>query len=101
MTPEEVIEYGKYEIELQAAAQQLQSALVIGQVKSIGLMQVVSGIQQLIEERDELRSALCTARENARTKHQMTLRMFAAMCGHSPTWVSRWTAKDCGPPDLF
>ena len=97
-----VIEFGKYEYQLQACAQRLQSALAIGQVKSIGLMEVASGIDRLIEERDELRNALCIARTNARQKHGMTLRKFAVMCGHSPTLVSRWTATDCDtPPDLF
>jgi len=95
------VECGKYEVQLQAAAQHLENALAIGQVKHIGLMEVVSGIDQLAEERDELRSALCIARANALQQHGMTLRKFSALCGHSPTWVSRWTAKDCdSPPDI-
>jgi len=99
---DQVIECGKYETALQAAAQRLESALAIGQVKHIGLMEVVAGIDQLIEERDELRSALCIARVNALQQYGMTLRKFSVLCGHSPTWVSRWTAKDCDtPPDII
>lgn len=80
------IECGKYEVQLQAAAQHLQDALDIGKIKAIGLMEVVTGIQQLIEERDELRSALFNARQ------------FAVLCGHSPSWVSRWTSSDTDAP---
>jgi len=57
--------------------------------------------KELIEQRDELRSALCVARENGRNQLGLTLRKFAALCGRSPSWISRWTNSDIdGPPDL-
>lgn len=56
----------------------------------------------LVEQRDELQSALCVARVNAKTHCKMTTREFAVLCGRSATWVSRWTSTDCGgPPDLI
>lgn len=59
-------------------------------------------LQQASEERDELRMALCVARENARKiPYAMTTRKFAAFCGMSPTRLCRWTDNDCdSPPDF-
>jgi len=58
--------------------------------------------KEIIEQRDELRSALCVARENGRNQLGLTLRKFAALCGRSPSWISRWTNSDIdGPPDLI
>ena len=103
---ENVIECGKHEVQLQAAAQYLQDALTVGVsgariVKKVGMTDVVTAIQQLIEERDELRSALCVARVNSRQQHVMTLRQFAVLCGRSPSWVSRWTGCDTDTPPDF
>ena len=48
-----------------------------------------------------MQDALINARENARKDYGMTLRKFAAFCGVSPSFVSKWT--DIGPhsePDI-
>ena len=54
-------------------------------------------LEAMKQDLDDLRSALCIARMNARQQHGMTLRKFALMCGHSPSWVSRWTDSDSDP----
>lgn len=58
-------------------------------------------IAELGEQRDDLKQAVCIARVNCLNQHAMGIRKFAALLGQSPTWVSRWTATDCGPPDLI
>ena len=103
---ENVLKCERAELQLRDAAQCLQDALTVGVsgariVKKVGMMDVVTAIQQLIEERDELRSALCVARVNGRQQHGMTLRQFAVLCGRSPSWVSRWTSSDIDTPPDF
>lgn len=53
------------------------------------------------EQIESLELALTIARENARTQLGMTLRKFAALCGHSPTQISKWTGTTpSGQPDF-
>ena len=95
-----IIEVGKYEYCLDAAAQRLQAASEIGKVKAVGLMEVPNAIDELVEERDALKEALKHCRETMR-RHGITTRAFAAACGISPTQLSAWTADEPdGEPDI-
>lgn len=55
----------KYEATLEKAAELLQSALPIGEVKAIGRLEVPAAIEQLIEERDRLRHLIQAMRRSS------------------------------------
>lgn len=60
------IEAGKYEQQLQAAAQRLQAVLPIGKAKAIGVMEVVEAVDELIAENSRLKTSLRAARKRLR-----------------------------------
>lgn len=94
-----LIDCGKYDYTLGAAAQRLQAALPIGNVKAVGHMEVPTAIDELIAERDAMREALKKCRKNL-SGYGYTMRSVAAVCEISPTLLSQWTAEECGPPDI-
>lgn len=89
---QERIEAGKYSRCLEAAAQRLQEAYSLRDVKAVGLMEVPTVIDELIGEVQALRSALKSARLGSKLRG-ITTRDFAAMCAVSPSQLSKWTAE--------
>lgn len=63
------IDAGKYEYQLQAAAQRLQAVVSIGKVKAIGVMEVVAAVDELIAENAALKRQLADIQERLADDH--------------------------------